>query len=168
MESGKIVSEVSLPNGLRLITFSDNYKEIRNEANEWHNPNGPAVIFPNGDEIYYINNLHHRVDGPAVNREFIKCWKVMGKNHREYLPAVITDDYIAYYVNNQLHNPFGPAMIYANGTRYYYLNGKQHRMDGPAVVIPSKKEEKWYIDGMQIEVSTQEDFERYLKLNSFW
>jgi hypothetical protein len=34
-----------------------------------HRVGGPAVIYPNGDEMWYRYGLKHRVDGPAVMYE---------------------------------------------------------------------------------------------------
>ena len=33
---------------------------------ELHNEHGPTVIYPNGDESWYINGQFHRDDGPAI------------------------------------------------------------------------------------------------------
>jgi len=35
--------------------------------------------------------------------------------------------------SSQLHNPDGPAVVYA-GDRYYYINGQLHNPHGPAIV----------------------------------
>ena len=31
-----------------------------------HRTDGPAVVWPNGDKLWYLNNERHRTDGPAV------------------------------------------------------------------------------------------------------
>ena len=47
-----------------------------------------------------------------------------------------TDSYgtICYYNDlNQLHREDGPAIEYADGSKYWYLNGQNHREGGPAI-----------------------------------
>ena len=44
----------------------------------------------------------------------------------------------------RLHNPNGPAMVGADGSKYHYINGKLHNPDGPAVAWPSGHEEHWF------------------------
>jgi hypothetical protein len=31
-----------------------------------HREDGPAIVFENGDEAWYLDGLMHRVDGPAL------------------------------------------------------------------------------------------------------
>jgi len=38
----------------------------RNERGEFHRTDGPAVIWKDGTEFWYQNDLQHRTDGPAV------------------------------------------------------------------------------------------------------
>jgi len=47
--------------------------------------------------------------------------------------------------SGQLHNPDGPAIIYADGYKFYYINGKLHNPDGPAVIWPDGSKE-YYIN----------------------
>ena len=61
-----------------------------------------------GDKYYYINNLLHREDGPAV--EFIDGSKF-------------------WYVNNRLHREDGPAIEYSNGGKGWFLNHKCYGVD---------------------------------------
>jgi hypothetical protein len=160
-----IINEQYLEDGIILLTFQDNHKEYR-QGTILHNPSGPAMIFPNGDQVWYLHGQHHRLDGPAIERSFMKCWKIFGKLHRVNLPAVIADDYQAYYQNDQLHNIHGPAQIYTNGDLYFYQFGKLHNLHGPAIIRQSQS--SWCINGEYIPVSSQEEFNRYLNLKSFW
>ena len=57
---------------------------------------------------YYVNNLLHRDDGPAV--EFID-----GEKH--------------WYKNGSLHRENGPAVEYSVGSKEWYLNGKCYGID---------------------------------------
>lgn len=60
----------------------------------------------------------------------------------------------------------GPAIVYENGDESYYVNGALHRLEGPAVNWFHNPE--WFINGKLINVNSQEEFERYLKLKAFW
>jgi len=56
----------------------------------------------------------------------------------------------------ELHNPYGPAIEYADGDKFWYefadgdkawyLNGKRHREDGPAFKYANGHKE-WYVNG---------------------
>ena len=58
----------------------------RNEKDEFHREDGPAIITSRGDCYWYINDKFHREGGPAV--EWVngyKQWWVNGKFvRREY------------------------------------------------------------------------------------
>jgi len=56
-----------------------------------------------GDKYYYVNNVLHREDGPAVE------WH---------------DGYKAWYVNGKRHREDGPAVERPNGNKDWYLNNK--------------------------------------------
>jgi len=51
-----------------------------NEYGDLHNPNGPAVIWPDGGQEYWINDQLHNPHGPAI---------------------VWPDDSKAYYINGE-------------------------------------------------------------------
>jgi len=54
------------------------------------------------------------------------------------------DGTIRYYnAEDELHNPDGPAVIYADGHKFYYINGKLHNPDGPAVIWPDGVKDYW-------------------------
>ena len=58
-----------------------------------------------GDKRYYVNNVLHREDGPAVeNVNGNKYWYKNGKRHRED----------------------GPAIEWVDGDKDWYLNGKYY------------------------------------------
>lgn len=58
-----------------------------------------------------------------------------------------TDRYIAWYVDNILHNLNGPAKIYHDGSVKYYVNGELHRVGGPAII--SHEPEAYHINDKQ-------------------
>ena len=73
-----------------------------------------------------------------------------------------------YWISNNLwHREGGPAIEYANGDKSYYFNGECHREDGPSIETMSGIK-YWYFHGKKINVSCQEEFERFLRLKAFW
>ncbi len=51
--------------------------------------------------------------------------------------------------------------------KWYDVNKKLHRLDGPAVEY-NNGTKFWYYHGKYIECSSQEEFEKFLKLKAFW
>ena len=64
---------------------------------------------------------------------------------------------IIYYKKNIniRHNPYGPAVIWKNGSKEYHIENKIHRLDGPAIILSSGQEE-YYINGKYLN---KEEFE---------
>ncbi len=54
-----------------------------------------------------------------------------------------------------------------DGKRWFNESGDYHREDGPALEHYTGKKEWWY-RGNRIECSSQEEFERLLRLKAFW
>lgn len=52
-----------------------------------HREDGPAVEYFNGDESWMINNVYHRLGGPAIIRTGEYGWYIDGENmsFNEYL-----------------------------------------------------------------------------------
>ena len=77
-----------------------------------------------GVKRYYVNNVLHREDGPAVEYpNSSKYWYKNGKRHREIGPAVETfygDK--QWYKNGKVHRDDGPAIEYVYGDKEWYLN----------------------------------------------
>jgi hypothetical protein len=71
-----------------------------------------------------------------------------------------------YSLNKLYHREDGPTIELANGDKYWYLNDKLHREDGPASESGSDK--AWYINGERLPCTTQEQFERLMRLKAFW
>lgn len=52
--------------------------------NQYHNDNGPAVIWNNGNKYWYKHHKWHRDDGPAVEyADGSKSWYVNDKFYSE-------------------------------------------------------------------------------------
>jgi len=69
--------------------------------------------------------------------------------------------------NGGLHCENGPAFISYTGNKHWYTHGNKHREDGPAVEW-SDGTKQWWLHGKWINVSSQEEFERFMKLELFW
>lgn len=100
-----------------------------------HREDGPAVIWPDGAEEWYINGVHCRYDGPCVTtRDGSKFWALGFGSHR-------ID---------------GPAITYPDGQEEWFQFGKRHRTDGPALIKGDQK--SWHIRGKRIH--SAEEFKR--------
>jgi len=113
-----------------------------------HREDGPAVINSGGDEYWYLYDKLHRKDGPAItDPDGVKEWWQNGKRHREDGPAIIKPDGTqAWYKNGKLHRDGGPALIDADGSKEWYQHGELHRDDGPAITYPDGTE-RWVKNG---------------------
>jgi hypothetical protein len=82
------------------------------------------------------------------------------------------------------HNDIGPAIETCQGLKWWYHHGTPHRVDGPACYFDDKDYElhklyhkeypqwrasqcRWYYEGKQVDVSSQEEFEKWLKYRNF-
>jgi hypothetical protein len=102
--------------------------------------------YPNGDKEYFLNDMLHREDGPAID-------DVNGDKK--------------WYINGKLHRTDGPAIEYLGGDKWWFINDKIHREDGPAIDNADGTKE-WWINDKQILCTTQEEFERLMRLKVFW
>ena len=120
-----------------------------------HRLDGPAVLYADGTEEWWVNGKHHRVDGPAVKkRNGFQAWYFHGVAHRDGGPAIITATGTQeWWVDGYLHRVDGPAKIHPDGTREWWVNEELHRLDGPAFVRADGYEEYW-VHGKQIWAST--------------
>jgi hypothetical protein len=64
---------------------------------------GPAAIYANGSQRWYVDGQLHRLDGPAV---------------------IHADRSQEWYVDGQLHRLDGPAVIHADRSQEWYVDGK--------------------------------------------
>ncbi len=89
-----------------LTVHTDEHGTItyRNDSGELHNPDGPAIVYSDGEKWYCINGQLHNTNGPAI------IWADCG---------------LAHYIHGDLHNPDGPAVIGKNGYKAYYIKGKK-------------------------------------------
>ena len=73
----------------------------------------------------------------------------MEKIETEYGYKEVCSDGYTYHCNHQdeFHNPNGPAIEYADGSKEYFVNGLRHRTDGPAVEC-SDGYKAYYLNGV--------------------
>jgi hypothetical protein len=99
-----------------------------------------------GHKFYYLNDLLHRIDGPAIKYK---------------------DGTEEWYQNDKRHRLNGPAVTFASGYKYWYQYGQLHRLDGPAIETPNGGK-VWYFHDKNIKCASQEEFEEHIKLAMFW
>jgi hypothetical protein len=68
--------------------------------------------------------------------------------------------------NNEIHREDGPAVEYSDGDKFWYKNSERHRENGPAVDYSNGDKKYWYNDEY-IDVKTDKEFKKYLKLKCF-
>jgi hypothetical protein len=60
-----------------------------------------------------------------------------------------------YYKDGKLHREDGPAIEWVNGDKYLFSNTFTAHND-------------WYFNGLKINCSSQEEFEKIIKLKVYW
>ena len=92
-----------------------------------------------------FDSLKYRIETDASGTR--RYYNSAGQLHRLDGPAVIWADGTKFWhQNGRRHRTDGPAAIWANGTKEWYQNGQLHRNDGPAIEY-SDGVKTWYING---------------------
>jgi hypothetical protein len=63
--------------------WNDSFRgwEWRDEHGQLHRADGPAVIYPNGSQVWYLHGQRHRIDGHAVIwASGTQSWYVQGQD----------------------------------------------------------------------------------------
>jgi hypothetical protein len=95
-----------------------------------------------------------------------------GRYHPYYSPRMITK-ITEYWYNvegshyRDLHREDGPAVVWGTGDLEWWQYSNRHRLDGPACLWANGTKE-WWINGKRLDVSTDEEFERLIKMKVFW
>jgi hypothetical protein len=84
-----------------LISFNQGIQTWHNTEGFLHRQTGPAIIYPDGGQEWWLNGKLHRQDGPAI----------IGWNGDQF-----------WYLHDKLHCLTGPAVTRENGKQYWYLN----------------------------------------------
>ena len=83
----------------------------------------------------------------SVDEAGTQRWYVNDQLHQLDGPAVIwASGTQEWWANDQLHRLDGPAVIWANGDQEWYVNHQPHRLDGPAVIHANGYQEWWVRD----------------------
>ena len=75
-----------------------------NNAGAVHRTDGPAVIYSDGNALWYQYGKLHRTDGPAI---------------------VYPDGTESWYQHGTRHRVDGPAIVFSNGVCAWFLNGEK-------------------------------------------
>jgi hypothetical protein len=152
------------------IVVSDHI-EHRNEQDELHCENGPAVIIRYRqkrwsrktnyqDEQFWLNGnkIYETKSASGPRKNILSYFNSNGEAHRIDGPAIITEEKfkkksrkntISYewYVDGLLHRIDGPAFEDSDGNQDWYIRGVRHRVDGPAR-IHSSGTKSWYLNDL--------------------
>ena len=80
----------------------------------------------------------------------ITYYNAEGELHNPHGPAIVgADGSKWYYINDQRHNENGPAIIWPDGRKAYYINGKLHNENGPAILYADGSK-GYYINGKEL------------------
>jgi len=80
---------------------------------------------------------------------------------------IYSDGSKRWFLNDLLHRLDGPAIEYPNGYKRWYIEGQLHREDGPAI-DGADGIKFWFIKNKRVQCTSQEEFERLIKLKAFW
>jgi len=72
-----------------------------------------------------------------------------------------------WYIDDKRHRVDGPAVEFVNGDKLWYKEDLLHREDGPAIELENGVK-AWYYQGQKIECSSQQEFEKLIRLKLFW
>ena len=87
--------------------------------------------------------------------------------HNEYGPAIHYDNGSKeWHVNGKLHRFDGPAVEYYDGDKSWWLNGNRHREDGPAIEWKSG-EKMWFLNGKEYSEKEHEVLTKRKNLTLF-
>jgi len=83
--------------------------------------------------------------------------------HRADGPAIEFADGTKYWLQNgKLHRENGPAIEHIDGAKFWYQNDRLHRVDGPAQEF-SDGTKYWWIEGVQY---TEAEFNKHMNKDS--
>jgi hypothetical protein len=106
--------------GQVLTKATNSYGRIEylNSKGELHRTGGPARIWSDGYQEYWVNGKQHRTDGSSY---------------------IDPNGYRGYWVNDKRHRLDGPAEIYPDGIKVYYVDDIYYTKDEyPKAVLTYK------------------------------
>lgn len=109
---------------VRLVDWDGEENWRHPKTSRLHRTDGPAVILPNGDQIWWLDGLIHREHGPAVVRAHGALeWWHLDKRHRLDGPAIQMEDGEEWWQQNERHRLDGPAIMWPDGRQQWYVHG---------------------------------------------
>lgn len=128
------------------IIWDDGKKEWYKDGMRHRDDGGAAIYGGGGDMEFYVDGRRHNSEGLAIIKNdgdgeywLNDCYL----DSDQYNNAITHNLLVSKDLEGSLifcdpifknpHNPDGPAIIKADGTKYWYNNGQLHREDGPAI-----------------------------------
>lgn len=116
----------------------------------YHRKTGPAIIYANGNQHWFLYGMRHRVGGPAfldLSKKYpITAWYRYNKLHRVGGPARKFNNVTEWWYKGQLHRTDGPAvesLTKCGVDQEWWFKGLRHRDNGPAVIFATGHTEWW-------------------------
>ena len=53
-----------------------------------------------------------------------------------------------WFLNGKIHREDGPAVVWADGSKFWFIDDKRHRDDGPAIEWPDGTKE-WFLNNKE-------------------
>ena len=154
VEDGEVLTKVLRTDG-SVVYLAGEHDKSPKAGTFRHRRNGPAQIFNDGTEEWWIDGKMHREGYPAhIRKDGSWIWYHNGKIHRDNGPAIFFKNYdgqrnkpgidiYEWWCNGKKHRVGGPAVELTNGTFVYIVNGMIHRTDGPARYDAQTKQYEW-------------------------
>jgi hypothetical protein len=97
------------------ITFDDGTQHWLLPDGTLHREDGPAVLYPNGDNIWYFDGRFHRENGPAIEFRYHGTQNTLRAYEHPRLE---------WFIHGKRHREDGPARINSDGTCEWYVHGQ--------------------------------------------
>lgn len=86
----------------------------------------------------------------------------------QYIDSRYPNRHCVWYQDDQIHRDDDlPAIEFDDGEKRWYQYGKLHRQKGPAIIVANGRS-YWFLDGIEVDCKTQEEFEKLMRLKAFW
>lgn len=154
---GVIHRDVDLP----AIIYPNGCQEWRHRGYA-HRFNGPALIYPSGDDISLSDSEEYYLSGKQTSKQHVDLVNSYLRSRGENVITLLTEEFspedfsgkviypggwCEWYQDGLLHREEDlPAKIEFDGSLRWFRQGKLHRLEGPAIITP-KGRHYWYQDG---------------------
>lgn len=121
----KLTVRSVLPNGVQRCCINGRL----------HDEDGPALIYPDGRQEWYLNGRlrrKNRENGPTlIYPDGRQEWRIDGRLHRIDGPAIIyPDGRQEWRIDGHLRISGGPAIIFPDGSQFWCLDHCIRRVEG--------------------------------------